>query len=330
MAYMLAVDGGGSKTTAVIVDDDGYVLGYGKSGCSNHQVCGKEVAFLSIETAVHQAIRMAGMESSDIIHGVFALAGLDRDKDYQIMDKIVQELSFFSYQLVPDTLAGLCMGSAGLTGIVLICGSGSNAFGRNSLGETIQIGGFGWLFGDSAGGRELAREAFRYAIRSYEGREQSSLLTSLVPRHMGYPSMESMIQEALDQGLADVPVTLAEVLHSAASHEDELANRILKEAGVELGKAGLAVYRYMNQLGGFHPGTGKIPVVLVGSVLQKGKNPTLLNALKTTMQEDHFSWILPEFDPVFGAVLYGWQHLKVDNDRDLVVDHFIKGSEQLG
>ena len=330
MAFMLAVDGGGSKTTAVIVDDDGHLLGYGKSGCSNHQVCGKEVASFSIETAVHQALRMAEMEPSDIIHSVFALAGLDRDKDYLIMEKSIQDLSFYSYQLVPDTISGLCMGTSDLIGIVLICGSGSNAYGRNSQGETIQIGGFGWLFGDCAGGREMAREAFRGSIRSYEGREVSSLLTEMIPKHMGYPSMESMIQDTLDQGLTDVPITLAEVLHVADSQGDELANRILRDAGIELGKAGLAVHRYMNHLGGFHQENGKIPVVLVGSVLQKGKNPTLIQSLKSTMQGEQFVWTLPEFDPVFGAVLYGWRHLKVDHDRNVVTEHFIKGSEQLG
>lgn len=330
MAYMLAVDGGGSKTTAVIVDDDGDLLGYGKSGCSNHQVCGREVAYFSIETAVHQALRMAEMDPSEIIYSVFSLAGLDRDRDYLIMEKSIQELSFYSYQLVPDTITGLCMGSSDLTGIVLICGSGSNAFGRNTLGETIQIGGFGWLYGDCAGGREMAREAFRSSIRSYEGREVQSILTTMIPSHMGYPSMDSMIQDALDQGLTDVPITLTEVLHLADSQGDDLANRILRDAGMELGKAGLAVHRYMSQLGGFHQGNGKIPVVLVGSVLQKGKNPTLVHSLKSTMQGDQFAWIMPEFDPVFGAVLYGWRHLKVDNDREIVIEHFIKGSEQLG
>ena len=331
VAKMLAVDGGGSQTTAVVVDDDGHVLGYGKSGCSNHQVCGREVAFFSLQTAVSMALRMADLEPSDITHGVFALAGLDREKDFRVMEGIVKELSLYSSQLIPDTLAGLSAGSPDMTGIVLISGNGSNAYGRNTIGETIQIGGLGWWYGDAAGGRDLAREAFRNAVRSFDGREVSSILTKLVPQHMGYPSMDNLIQDMLDQGLQDVPITLAEALHLAAEEGDELAIRILGVAGEELGKAGMAVYRHMQKIGGFHSiQRKKIPVVLIGSVLQKGKSQALLRSLQNTMQGDQFTFVLPEFDPVFGAVFYGWQHLKVDNDRATAIRHFVSGSGAQG
>ncbi|NES88733.1 BadF/BadG/BcrA/BcrD ATPase family protein, partial [Okeania sp. SIO2B9] len=53
---VLGIDGGGTKTEAVLIDENYQILGSGKSGPSNYQSVGIEVAKNSIQTAITQAV----------------------------------------------------------------------------------------------------------------------------------------------------------------------------------------------------------------------------------------------------------------------------------
>src|SRR5918997_265200 len=44
MTYVLGVDGGGSKTFALVADDRGRLLGFGRGGPSNHESAGVNAA----------------------------------------------------------------------------------------------------------------------------------------------------------------------------------------------------------------------------------------------------------------------------------------------
>lgn len=314
MRYILGVDGGGSKTYAVVVDQLGNKVGSGVAGCGNHQGPGIEVALRNIVEASDQALNEAGLSREDIDYASFGLAGADREKDFNILRPALATLSYKDWDVVCDTLEGLRTGSADNVGVVLVCGSGTNAMGRNSKGEVVQTGGFGYLFGDTAGGSWMAAETFRAAVRSWEFREEPSILTELVPSALGFQDMETVFNHWLDEDLWNVPQNLTVVLHKAAAEGDGLAIRLLKTTGRELGLAANSVIR---RLGGF--GNASIPIVLVGSVLQKGKSPHLLQALSDTIEKQNkdFQILIPEMAPVYGAVLLGMDHLSIETGEDI-------------
>lgn len=314
MRYILGVDGGGSKTYAVVVDQLGNKVGSGVAGCGNHQGPGIEVALRNIVEASDQALNEAGLSREDIDYASFGLAGADREKDFNILRPALATLSYKDWDVVCDTLEGLRTGSADNVGVVLVCGSGTNAMGRNSKGEVVQTGGFGYLFGDTAGGSWMAAETFRAAVRSWEFREEPSILTELVPSALGFQDMETVFNHWLDEDLWNVPQNLTVVLHKAAAERDGLAIRLLETTGRELGLAANSVIR---RLGGF--GNASIPIVLVGSVLQKGKSPHLLQALSDTIEKQNkdFQILIPEMAPVYGAVLLGMDHLSIETGEDI-------------
>ncbi len=308
MAYIMGVDGGGSKTYAVIIDEKGNRLGSGVSGCGNHQGPGIETALKHIRAAADTALQQAGITRRDIDFVQFGLAGADRPKDLSILQPALEKLAFPRWDLVCDTMEGLRAGSQDNVGVVLVCGSGTNSAGRNRAGQTVQTGGMGYLFGDRTGGNDLARETFGMAIRSWEHREQESLLTELVPRFFGHRGVQEMFDHFLDHDIDKIPGQLTIVLHEAADRGDELAIRILQKAGTELGIAANSVIK---RLGGFEDET--IPVVLIGSVVQEGRNPHLLQALKDTIASRHSSFdiIIPEIAPVYGAIMLAMDQLQL-------------------
>src|SRR4029077_11546692 len=66
MAYYLGVDGGASKTAALVTDDSGRQLGDGIAGPSNHLRVGIETAARNIERAVNKALVTADVASREI------------------------------------------------------------------------------------------------------------------------------------------------------------------------------------------------------------------------------------------------------------------------
>jgi len=323
MRYVMGIDGGGTKTHTVIVDELGNQLGKGVSGCGNHQGPGVEKAMMHIRDSIDQALKEAGMQLQDIDYTMFGLAGADREYDFNILRPALAELQCRNWDVVCDTMEGLRIGSADNIGVVLVCGTGTNAAGRNAEGLTVQTGGFGYLYGDASGGSAMAAETFRAAVRSWEMREIPSILVTEVPKFLGYDSTEQMYNSLLDQEIYRVPNNdLVRVLHKAADMGDELAIRILRMNGTELGLAAGSVIR---RLGGFEG--RKVPIVLTGSVLQKGRNQHLLDALNETLANIHpnIEIVIPEAAPVYGSVQLAMDELGIP-----VTDEMVRGFISFG
>ncbi|MFE6077441.1 N-acetylglucosamine kinase [Paenibacillus sp. NPDC057886] len=263
MSYYLGIDGGGTKTYALLTDDCGNVLGKGVGGNGNHQI-DRALAAQSIREAAEGALNEAGLRIHEISHTYFGLAGADREADYRILHPLVQEIGFTqNYSINCDTMIGLRAGTNRPYGVALICGTGTNSAGRNPAGEHIQVGGFDYMYGDFGGGGSLNIEVFRSVIRSWDGREQTTLLTPLLLNFLGYDSVSDMFDDFQDHG-KHVPVHAAKLLFEAAAADDAVALEILNRQGVELGKSAAAVIHKL----GMEKDT--FDVVLAGSLLTRG------------------------------------------------------------
>lgn len=316
MRYIMGVDGGGSKTYTVITDENGCLLGKGVSGGGNYQGPGIDVALFHIKESIERALKTANLTYDDISFVQYGLAGADRKKDFSILEPALATLPFEQWALVCDTMEGLRTGSPENIGVVLVCGSGTNAAGRNKAGQMVQTGGFGYLFGDGrVGGFEMARETFRAAVRSWDLREIPSILQEKVARYYGFENMEQVYGYFLDHEIYEIrDGKLTLLLHEAAAEGDELAIRILKNTGYELGIAANSVIRKLGDFGDF-----SIPVVLVGSVVQKGKNQQLLQTLRETIEQKYkpIEMIIPEIAPVYGSVMLAMDRLGIQTPPDM-------------
>src|SRR5437763_608728 len=171
MAYYLGVDGGASKTAALVTDDAGHALGDGMAGPSNHLRVGIETAARNIERAVNKALVTADVASREIIWTYCGIAGSDHPAHRQ---EVVDSLSVFfprgNFTVDNDARIALT-GAIGFgPGVVVIAGTGSVAVGRNAGGEEARAGGWGPIVGDEGSGYAIARAGLAAVLRAYDGR----------------------------------------------------------------------------------------------------------------------------------------------------------------
>ncbi|NMC29909.1 MAG: ATPase, partial [Pelolinea sp.] len=81
MKYFLGMDVGASKTHALIADETGVCLGFGRSAGGNHQVVGYAVLTAILKKTLEQACEMAGIGVDQIAGAGFGIAGYDFPSD---------------------------------------------------------------------------------------------------------------------------------------------------------------------------------------------------------------------------------------------------------
>jgi len=135
----------------------------------------------------------------------------------------------------------------GEPGVAVVAGTGSIAYGRNERGDEVRVGGWGQLLGDEGSSVYIARRAFQEACKAYDGRGPATSLTKLLPEAMGMKSLEEVAFNVMS---GKIPLfemgRLATVVASAAARGDEVARRILREAGEELASLAIAALRRLH------------------------------------------------------------------------------------
>jgi glucosamine kinase len=127
----LGVDGGGSKTVAVLVDAAGRERGRGHAGGSNYRTVGLDAAVAQIQCAVQTALAMAGSDTP-CAAGWFGLAGIDDLADADTLRPRLAALAG-TLRLTNDAEMVLAALENG-TGVALIAGAGAIALGSDGHG----------------------------------------------------------------------------------------------------------------------------------------------------------------------------------------------------
>jgi N-acetylglucosamine kinase len=139
--FVIGVDGGGSKTAAVVVDHNVQVMGRGLAGSSNHHNVGLEQARENLLAAMVAATGEAGVELRQAAAVAWALAGVDRPAERRLFaDLGATLLPGIPLQVENDALAALMGGLGSRRGMVLIAGTGMIAYGENEAGAAARAG----------------------------------------------------------------------------------------------------------------------------------------------------------------------------------------------
>lgn len=190
----VGVDGGGSKTRALVGDVDGRVLGSGGSKSSNLHSVGFDAATAAVLAAVNEAVFRAGGAHVSVAAAVFGLAGLDREEDRARVDAwLVAQGLASRHRVVQDTHIVLAAAAETASpspralpwGIALICGTGTVCHGVARSGAHVRAGGFGYLLGDEGSGYDLAVRALRLATLTADGRADAHALLETAFSHFG-------------------------------------------------------------------------------------------------------------------------------------------------
>lgn len=308
MRYVVGVDGGASKTHALVADDTGRVLGFGRGGTANHQVYGLRPAIREIEKAVISALDYASLSPSVVELGYFCLAGADLQEDYLMLQEAVEALNLAKSVVIKnDTIAALRSGTTRSWGVVVICGTGFNAAGRSPGGQEIVLPGLGSISGDWGGGEGLSQEIIRLVMRAWDGRGVPTLLTEMVLKALSVGSEEKLLRMLYhEQFNTQQLLGLVPLLFEAAEEGDQVSMDLIIRMATEVAITANAIIRRL--------GLSKedVEVVLGGSVF-KGRGVLLVDTITKLVREENprARIVRPRHEPVVGSVLLALEELSV-------------------
>lgn len=296
--YILGIDGGGTRTRAVLANGEGKTLGKGEAGTSNPNPHGYKAAQDEMLTAISRAFAGAGLQPCRVDAACLGIGGVDREQERsRIQQWALKNISRKAY-VTNDSESVLAAGTPENWGIVLISGTGSMAWGKSPEGEIARASGYGYLIGDEGSGFDLACRALRAATQAYDGRGEPTILFERILQHWKIKGMDQLIPYVYHSGLHhDDFAAMARVVVRAASEGDHVASVLLDQTAEFLASSITAVAHALNL------GTSAVPLALTGGLVTG--TPSLQRALlqKAETKGLRFSPVKVVREPVKGAVI---------------------------
>ncbi len=304
---LVGIDAGGTKTECVAVRVRDRAWSRASGPGSNYQGTGIFTAEETWRQLIMDCCGQLGVTPDAVAAAGLGIAGLDRPKDAATIGAAFARIWPHgpAMMLVNDADLALRAGAPDGVGVAVVSGTGCNAMGVTADGKRFRVGGIGPEFGDLGSASDIGIEALRAAFRSLDDRGPATALGQMIVGRFGLHRLDDVV----DFFLADHATAsggdqfnsglLAPLVFAAAGQGDAVAIGILQWAGRELGLSARAVARNL-----FTPAE-RFPLVLGGSVLQKGATEHLQNALLADVQAE-FPLATPmvlKVPPVTGAVL---------------------------
>lgn len=241
--YYLGLDGGGTKTVAVVIDDSGRQLGEARGGASNPYRTSFARAFTALDDAAARALAIANADPFDVRGVSVGVAGAGRPRS---AERVVAFLTtrFRNASIEALTDIEIALESIGEPGpaVVVVAGTGSAAFGRNAAGQTARAGGWGPWFDDEGSAFDIGRRAMSRVARARDAGSANARLESAIASEFKVKDWKLVVDEVMKRPLDRLPEVFPGVV-AAAEAGDETARALLTEAADQLASLAMAVIR---------------------------------------------------------------------------------------
>jgi N-acetylglucosamine kinase-like BadF-type ATPase len=306
MKYFLGIDVGSSKTHALIVDETGACIGFGKAWAGNHQGVGYDGLENVLKESFEQARAMAGIPVAQIAGAGFGVAGYDFPSDREQHLQAIAALGLSCpLDVVNDGVNGLLAGATRGIGVNVTAGSSNNCRGRGHDGREGRIVGNGPTFGEYGGGIEIALKALHMVNYAWIKRIPPTALTNILLNATGAKDEMDLMEGLSNDQYHLFPFIAVDVIQ-AARDDDAAAREVIHWAGEELGWLAVSVARQIGME------NEEVEVVQSGSVFEAGgiiTNPMRDIILKHCPKAKIIHLNCP---PVVGSVLLGMEQANFD------------------
>lgn len=281
--YVIGIDGGASKSIAVLMNPEGRVTKWLRWKPINYHAAGipetrKHFQYLFSQFFKRYRIRAV----------VVGVAGLDTRVDFLVYQKILKTaiprpVPFFVCNDTRTALEDAC-GENTDPRLIVIAGTGSNVYGEYR-GEGARSGGWDFLLADEGSAYGFGMAGIRAAIRSFDGRGEKTILERFVCKSGGAADIPSFITHIYGvwhkkpQEFKRFIASFAKSVDRAALRGDKVAKNIIRKDGVE--ELFLSVRAVMARLG-----IGKNSKLCVGYIGSNFKAPGLKNQLSRRIKRN--------------------------------------------
>lgn len=294
------MDGGGTKTSFIMTDEEGKILSHHLGDSSHYIQQGIDKFNSVISQGVNNICSFAGCKISDIDYGFFGLPAFGEDVEMtEVLKGIILEImQQDNFDCGNDVEAGWAGSLACQPGINIVAGTGAIGFGRDSFGNSARASGWGYFCGDEGSAYWIARKMISLFGKEADGRIAKTPLYNLIREEFALERDLDFISIIYDDiGLTrDAIAGLAPLLSRAADRGDPQARKIFAEAAQE---HSLTVKAIISKL---DFADRKVNVSYSGGVFQAGSH--ILEPFKKFLQQDNIKIFKPRLEPVTGAALY--------------------------
>jgi N-acetylglucosamine kinase-like BadF-type ATPase len=308
MKYYLGVDVGGTKTHALIADENGQAVGFATGGPGNWEGVGYDGLTRVLLEVCASALRQAGLKPGQIAGAGLGIGGYDWPSERQDhLNAILPVGLTCPLEIVNDATLGILAGASEGWGVSLVAGTGCNARGwsHDHKRQGRAVGGGGEWSGEYAGGFDIVARAMQAVTFEWLKRGPATALTQVFQEHTGAVDLNDLVEGVY---LKRFPFESALVLKvfETARQGDPQAQAVMRWAGRELGGMAVGV---INQL---QIQAEEFEVVLIGSL--HGGSPILDQALRRTVLKvaPQAKFVRLSVPPVVGGVLLGMEQASLN------------------
>ena len=294
----LGIDGGGTKTSFLLLDGDGRLLARHTTTTSYYLEIGFGALRALLRDGVVETLKRAGVAPERVTSAFAGLPAHGEDS------ALIADFDSLLAGALPRAVIGndmVCSWAGSLggdEGISLVAGTGSIAYGEWQ-GRGGRSGGWGEVFGDEGSAYWLAREGLALFSRMADGRAAPGPLLGLVREHFRLAHDLDLCAAINGDAARSRLAQFARLVSAAAADGDAQATALLVRAGDELAALAGAIARQLAL-----PADAQVPVSYTGGVFEAGA--TVTDALRRALAREvpGAMLIAPRFGPELGAAMY--------------------------
>lgn len=315
--YVLAIDGGGTKTIATVSTLNGKVMALAETGKSNPTSMTLEQFTQTITELINKLKSQQPHYFQQISKCHAGLSGVTENNNEETAQTLLESLLPEGCQLSlsNDGLNALYAGTLGQPGIVQISGTGAITLSIDSSGRIERTAGWGYIFDDEGSGYDIGIRTLKAVFKAFDNRGPKTILTAAVLEYFQVQSVPKIIEIVYGEGHPrDIISPLSKIAIECTKLGDKVANTIIDQVCHVFYESIDACYKK-------NPFSAKrVKVVLAGGVFHE---LTLFTRKLTAIDKkysNHYDFIGAYSIPVGGAALAALQ-LPI-NEAKLFIDQY--------
>jgi len=299
MILLAGVDGGATKTVAVVGRLDGTLLGSARASPSNYHNVGLKKAAKAIQTSVGVVCRRAGASAKDLETVVMGLAAMDSPRDFLVGRRMASLTGLGKRRIVKhDSVIALYAATLGRPGIVVNAGTGSFATGIDADGRVIRAGGWGNIIDDEGSAYDIGKLGIRASLRALDGREKETAIAKMLVGKFKLRTLQNIVHEVHEKPMTvEETAAVSRLVARAASRGDRAARSIFAHEGRALASLASTIAQRLDMT------RSKPDIFCTGGVFRAGV--AILKPFTRELRKNvpHFIIRRPRFEPVVGAFI---------------------------
>jgi N-acetylglucosamine kinase-like BadF-type ATPase len=303
MSYFIGIDGGGTKTEAAVLGDEGdFIMPPITGGATNPYVNGHDRAMKELAFVLDQALQHHLLADNRCAGVCLGIAGVYTKVEKEALALLLRQFQqrrgcSFPFSIRSEMEISLMATLGEPYGIAVISGTGSNTAGYTAEGRSFRSGGWGHLLGDEGSGYRIGLLTLQSAMKSHDGVYPPTVIVNALEQKLNLPEITGLKTYIYGSDISKRDIaSFAEICIKASESGDQVARDILLSQAVEFAETAAALIRRDASF-------QRANVVLIGSIF---KYSMIFKAhFKKKLSEHHggLNYFEPQRSSAEGAAL---------------------------